>query len=65
MCPLIYVTAVKFEGLEVVIWIPVLIRECVNNVIYMTFNSLYYMLVLIMIFEDDKTIINSGKNIQS
>ena len=65
MCPLIYGTAVKFEGLEVVIWIPVLIRECVNNVIYMTFNSLYYMLVLIMKFEADKTIINSGKNIQS
>ena len=37
--PLVYATAVEFEGFKVVMWCPVLKRECVKNSIYVNFDS--------------------------
>ena len=61
--PLVYGTVVEFEGSVVVIWCPVLKRDCVKNGTSLTFDSRYDSPVFIMVIEADKLIANITKKI--
>ena len=62
--PLLDAIGVYLEGSEVMICMPVLIQECVKNRISMIFNSRQDILVLIMVLEDVKPIINSDNSVR-